>query len=80
MGGYTFGRKALFATTSLKKGGGRIFEGGLIFGRLQYSQSQIMFVTTLRMDKFDCTKRSAHFKKFTTCLREGLIQSYSKSG
>ena len=36
MGGRTFERKAPFATTSFKKGGGRIFEGGLIFGRLRY--------------------------------------------
>ena len=34
-GGRTFERKA---TTSVKKGGGRIFEGGLIFGRLRYVQ------------------------------------------
>ena len=32
-----------------------------------------MFVTTLGMDNFDCTKMNAHFKKFTACLREGLI-------
>ena len=31
-----------------------------------------MFVTTLGMDNFDCTKMNAHFKKFTACLREGL--------
>ena len=32
-----------------------------------YSQSQarVMFVTTLGMDNFDCTKMNAHFKKFT---------------
>ena len=40
-----------------------------------YSQSRarLMFVTTLGMDNFDCTKMNAHFKKFTACLREGLI-------
>ena len=32
MGGCTFERKAPFATILLKKGGGRIFECGLIFG------------------------------------------------
>ena len=32
-----------------------------------------MFVTTLEMDNFDCTKMSAHFQKFIACLREGLI-------
>ena len=32
-----------------------------------------MFVTTLGMDNFDCTKMNAHFKKFTAYLREGLI-------
>ena len=36
MGGRTFERKAPFATTPFKKGGGRIFKGGLIFGRLWY--------------------------------------------
>ena len=35
MGGRTFKRKAPFATL-LKKGGGRTFEGGLIFGILRY--------------------------------------------
>ena len=42
MGGRTFEIKAPFATTSFKKGGGggRIFEGGLIFGRLRYSYNQ----------------------------------------
>ena len=32
-----------------------------------YSQSQarLMFVTTLGMDNFDCTKMNAHFEKFT---------------
>ena len=41
-----------------------------------YSQSQarLMFVTTLGMDNFDCTKMNAHFEKFTACLREGLSQ------
>ena len=40
-----------------------------------YSQSQarLMFVTTLGMDNFDCTKMNADFKKFTACPREGLI-------
>ena len=42
-----------------------------------YSQSpaRLMFVTTLGMDNFDCTKMNAHFKKFTACLREGLIHT-----
>ena len=35
LSGHTFERRAPFATTSFKKGGGSIFEGGLIFGRLQ---------------------------------------------
>ena len=35
--GYFGEKKALFVPTSFKKkGGGRIFEGGLIFGRLWY--------------------------------------------
>ena len=34
--GRTFERRAPFATTSSKKGSGRIFEGGLIFGRLRF--------------------------------------------
>ena len=29
--------------------------------------------TALKMDNLDCTKINAHFKKFTACLREGLI-------
>ena len=29
------------------------------------SQARLMFVTTLEMDNFDCTKTNAHFKKFT---------------
>ena len=39
-----------------------------------YSQSQarLMFVATLGMDNFDCTKMNAHFKKFTACLRESF--------
>ena len=28
---------------------------------------KVMFVTTLGMDNFDCTKVNAHFKKFMTC-------------
>ena len=32
-----------------------------------------MFVTTPGMDNFDCTKMNAYFKKFTACLRDGLI-------
>ena len=31
------------------------------------------FSTALKMDNFDCAKINAHFKKFTACLREGLI-------
>ena len=36
-----------------------------------------MFVTTLGMDNFDCTKMNAHFKKFTACLRQGSFTSES---
>ena len=45
-----------------------------------YSQSQarLMFVTTLGMDNFDCTKMNAHFKKFIRCLREGLIHEWKQ--
>ena len=32
-----------------------------------------MFATTLGIDNFDCTTMNAHLKKFTVCLREGLI-------
>ena len=43
IGGRIFGRKSPFATTSFKKGGGCIFESGLIFGlifgRLRYAHS-----------------------------------------
>ena len=38
-----------------------------------------MFVTTLGMDNFDCTKMIAHFKKFTACLREGLIHEWKQA-
>ena len=38
-----------------------------------------MFVTTLGMDNFDCTKMNAHFKKFTACLREGLIHEWKQA-
>ena len=38
-----------------------------------------MFVTTLGMDNFDCTKMNAHFKKFTACLREGLIHEWKQT-
>ena len=46
-----------------------------------YSQSQarLMFVTTLGMDNFDCTKMNAHFEKFTACLREGLIHEWKQT-
>ena len=46
-----------------------------------YSQSQarLMFVTTLGMDNFDCTKMNAHFKIFTACLREGLIHEWKRA-
>ena len=45
-----------------------------------YSQSQakLMFVTTLGMDDFDCTKMNAHLKKFIACLREGLIHKWKQ--
>ena len=29
-----------------------------------------------KMDKLDCTKINAHFKKFTACLREELIHEW----
>ena len=32
--------------------------------------------TALIMDNLDCTKINAHFKKFTACLREGIIHDY----
>ena len=38
-----------------------------------------MFVTTLGMDNFDCTKMNAHFKKSTVCLREGLIHKWKQA-
>ena len=38
-----------------------------------------MFVTTLGMDNFDCTKMDAHFKKFTACLQEGLIYEWKQA-
>ena len=46
-----------------------------------YSQSQarLTFVTTLGMDKFDCNKMNARFKKFTACLREGLIHEWKQA-
>ena len=41
------------------------------------SQAGLMFVTTLEMNNFDCTKINAHFKKFTACLWEGLIHEWT---
>ena len=38
-----------------------------------------MFVTTLGMDNFDCTKMNPHFKKFTACLLEGLIHEWKQA-
>ena len=38
-----------------------------------------MFVTTLGMDNFDCTKMNARFQKFTACLREGLIHEWKQA-
>ena len=43
------------------------------------SQARLMFVTTLGMDNFDCTKMNAHFKKFTACLQEGLIRNWKQA-
>ena len=43
------------------------------------SQARLMFVTTLGMDNFDCTKMNAHFQKFTACLREGLIHEWKQA-
>ena len=36
-------------------------------------QARLMFVNCSKMDNLDCTKINAHFKNFTTCVREGLI-------
>ena len=46
-----------------------------------YSQTRarLMFVTTLEMDNFDCTKMNAPFQKFTACLREGLIHKWKQA-
>ena len=38
-----------------------------------------MFVTTLEMDNFDCTKMNACFQKFTACLQEGLIHEWKQA-
>ena len=38
-----------------------------------------MFVTTLGMDNFDCTKINAHFKKFTACLQEELFHKWKQA-
>ena len=38
-----------------------------------------MFLTTLGMDNFDCTKMNAVFKKFKACLREGLIHEWKQA-
>ena len=35
--------------------------------------------TALKMDNLDCTKINAHFKKFTACLREGLIHEWKQA-
>ena len=40
---------------------------------LSQSQPRFMFVTTLEIDNFDCTKMNAHF---TACLWEGLIHEW----
>ena len=46
-----------------------------------YSQSQarLMFVTTLGIDNFECTKMIAHLKKFTAWLQEGLIHEWKQT-
>ena len=46
-----------------------------------YSQTRarLMFVTTLEMDNFDCTKMNARFQKFTACLQEGLIHEWKQA-
>ena len=41
------------------------------------SQARLMFVTTLKMDNFGCTKMNAHFQKFTACTWEELIYKYN---
>ena len=38
-----------------------------------------MFVTTLEMDNFDCTKMDARFQKFIACLREELIHKWKQA-
>ena len=50
MGGRTFERKASF-----KKGGGRIFEGGLIFRRLRYSDGLFLNVLISSLAKLTKT-------------------------
>ena len=37
------------------------------------SQAKLVFVTTLKMDNFDCTKMNTHF---TACLWEGLFHEW----
>ena len=44
--------------------------------RHSQSRARLMFVTTLGMDNFDCTKMNAHF---TTCLWEGLIHTWKQA-
>ena len=46
---------------------------------LKVRLARLMFVATLGMDNFDCTKMSAHFKKFTACLWEGLIHEWKQA-
>ena len=47
--------------------------------RATISQAWLMFVTTLGMDSFDCTKMFAHFKTFRACLREGVIHEWKQA-
>ena len=52
----------------------------LLLFRATLKVSRLKFVTTLGKDNFECNKMNAHFKKFTACLREGLIEASFTSG
>ena len=47
--------------------------GSLLFRATLKATLGSCLSTALKMDNLDCTKINAHFKKFTACLREGLI-------
>ena len=71
MGGRTFERKAPFATTSFKKGGGCIFEGGLIFGRLRYVLPTPLFLEPLKFIAHGRIFERLRYMHCVTCLRSG---------